>query len=256
MIGSELRKRIFSNQVNVRCQIGDTEIKWWLNRFGTKVRHKPKGICASLSAGSNCVHQFDLLKVDRARDMATVRIEAKYENVAVYAAERSFEFNLSALSQDFLEVEPDFQGKGIGSALARNCHAVAKDLKLEKLMVTAVDTGSYVWARAGFLPTAGEWNSDKCLGQILKCLSGIEDLHWRSRELIYERLTGNDPEELWFVSDLTEIVTSPYPPHNRLTLGKVLLIESRASWRGELVFHSSDGQISPHLNRAKDYLKL
>lgn len=257
MMKHRIRERLFREQVDVICPISQSEVDWWFDRFEVEGRQRsPKDMCSSLSTGLEYFHLFKLLVIDRRRNRTTLRIEGKTADAKVYAAERSVEFSSLALSQDFLEIEPPFRGKGIGTILARNCHEVARELRLARLLVTAVDIGSYVWARAGFLPTAESWQSNNCLGQILSCLDLISDLGWRDRNLIYSRLKPEDPEGLWFVSDLLDVVTSPYPPHAKLPLGKILLIDSKATWRGELLFETDDGELTPHVLRARDYLGL
>ncbi len=144
MMRHRIRERLFREQMDVMCPISQSEVDWWFERFDVAGRqHKPKDMCSSLSTGLEYSRLFKLLAVDGRRNRTTLRIEGKTANADVYAAERSVEFNSLALSQDFLEIELPFRGKGIGTILARNCHMVARELRLTRLVVTAVDIGSY-----------------------------------------------------------------------------------------------------------------
>lgn len=140
--------------------------------------------------------------------------------------------------------------------MARNTIRLAKQLNLKRVGVSAIDTGSYVWARAGFLPEVESWQSDNCLGKILRVLESIDGIDWRFREQIYARLHPDRPEGIWFISDLREVVPSTVKPGSHLPIAKVLLIESEASWRGHLELQTEDGRPTRHFNRASDYLGL
>lgn len=124
-----------------------------------------------------------------------------------------------------------------------------------RLSLKAIDVGSYLWARMGFLATEESWKEANCRGKIPNAIGEVRDLHWRVKEDLYEIVGADDPIGLWDIADQQKIVNSIKVVGLRRPLGEILLIESEATWRGTLEFFR-DGQDdrSPHLERLENYL--
>ncbi|MBD8894371.1 hypothetical protein [Roseibium litorale] len=251
-----IRERVFKEGLEVKFPISPDIITWWINRFSSESLLRPKNICEQLSKDINLTKKYLLRSVDIMSECVTVEIKALDNIEEVLFAQRSIEFQNNQLHQDFLEILERYQGNGLGRILARNSILLAMKLNLKRLGVIAVDTGSYVWARAGFLPESTSWRSENCLGKIFTCLNNLEGVPWELKNEVYSRLNPGRPSGIWYLSDLTEIVTSTRDPNLQLPIGKVLLMESGATWRGHLEFKTQDGEETRHIRRARTYLRL
>ncbi|WP_050579472.1 GNAT family N-acetyltransferase [Rhizobium leguminosarum] len=253
----EFEIRAFMHGVDFETLPTRAEVEWWRRRIRLGAPSDPRHVCDYLVRGL----AFDLRKVARKIDpsveRASIEIYASDHGAEVFTTGRSIEFDCNQVHLDTTGVEPSYQGRGYGVALARNAFRLARHLGFARLGVTAIDVGSYVWAKSGFLPTAESWEEGNSKQRIAECLERIDELTWSDKAKVYQELSSSDPTTLWMISDFGELVRSTRNRNSRLPLGKVLLTESGASWYGTLEFYRDDGGPSDsHLHRARAYLGL
>lgn len=215
-------------------------MKWLESRF-TKFSLTPKDICDKLVVGLPVSANYKIAAINPARDYICVEITGSDDSGVVFLTARSIEFQERQLHLNRTEVRANLQGYGYGTTLARNCYCLARTLGLERLGVTALDGGSYVWARSGFLPTPEAWNNSPCKQRIAGHMEQVPD----RRSVV------------WAISGLQQKVRSMRDPRVEIPLGRALLTESGASWKGTLEFFENDRNTKEHhLTRARAYLKL
>ncbi|WP_298953184.1 hypothetical protein [uncultured Methylobacterium sp.] len=163
------------------------------------------------------------------------------EGRRVVKAGRSIEFDLKQVHLNKLEIARAHRNKLYGRLMLRNAYSLALALRFEKLALTAIDYGSYVWAQAGFYPTLRAWQAtangrlrDAMLGYIEQLPE--KDVDWQRKADIYEVVQSDDPRAIWAIAGLHGTVDSRLEPGERVKLGWALLVESGATWEGELPF--------------------
>lgn len=193
MLQDRIRAGVFHSDIQVEFGVSKQEIDWWFGHFNVGGTMRPRDVFEILAADTVDTHSFLLSSIDVGKDVATLKINGMAQLQAAYFAQRSVEFRDRLVHQNFLEVEEKYQGQGIGRTLARNCYRLARRLNLLRLGVSAVDTGSYVWVRAGFLPCPDSWRSNNCLGKIFHALDELQGLDWKLKTTFTVDWTRKNP---------------------------------------------------------------
>ena len=247
---------VFTEGVEFTIPMTDQIVKWWETRFG-RYDMFPKDLCSFLVADLPFARTCQITGVDLDREIVCVEIQGIDALGEVYLTARSVEFAERQVHLNMTDLRTDVQGHGYGTLLARNCYRLARRLELDRLGVTAIGGGSYVWARAGFLPTHKSWNDERCKQRIANHLIHIPELDWETANNVYTMLGSDDEQTMWDLSDLEERVRSCYRPDKLIPLGRALLAESGASWKGTLEMNENDTDShAEQLMRARSYLGL
>lgn len=127
------------------------------------------------------------------------------------------------------EVHPGVQRKGMAGEALANQFSLYRELGIKKVVMEADRAGAYAWAKYGFLPTAGSWNS---LRQVMKNRLGrVEDqLSDATKTSLKSILDDKDPKGIWKVADLNDTIKSKFA-NITTTVGRYLLLGT--NWKGE-----------------------
>ncbi|MBD9541301.1 hypothetical protein IB276_17740 [Ensifer sp. ENS04] len=244
---------VFTEGVTADFIASDEQIEWWSTRF-RRLQYRPQDVCEFLLRGVPGSHVAKLTAINPERDYACVELYGYDEHGQIFESGRSVEFSIRQVHLNMSSVTADWQGRGVGSRLAANCYRLARMLDFGSLGVTAMLTGSYTWARAGFLPAYESWNAANCKGKITNYLGGLRGVDATDGQVAREALEDDEPEGIWSIADLESFVLTgasgkPEP------LRKALLIGSGSSWKGTMEF---DGHylLEEQLCRARSYLRL
>ncbi|MFS8053255.1 GNAT family N-acetyltransferase [Rhizobium sp. BR 317] len=231
-------------------------VDWWGSKFD-RFDLLPKDICSRLVDGLPFARNCTITEISIDQEIVRAEIEGYDRQGEVFFTGRSVEFVERQVHLNTTGVVPRAQGQGYGRLLARNCYRLARELDLDRLGVTAIDAGAYTWARAGFLPTFESWNFGRCKERIVTHMVEIPEIDWETRNNIYRLLGSDEQRNLWDVADLEMPVMSAKLPETEIPLGRALLAESNASWKGTVEFYrEDDGLLEDQLDRARDYLGL
>ncbi|WP_421406643.1 hypothetical protein [Agrobacterium tumefaciens] len=238
-----------SNSINYST----SDFEWWIDRFGL-TGTRPIDFCNALARGVPYPFDAKLVALAPAKREAGFELVGHDARGVVYEAARSFSLNESVFHQGFLDIRIDKRDHGYGTMLASNCYEFAMGRGISRISVYAVDSGAYVWARAGFLPTQEVWESDECRGEIEKHLDML-DLEPNQKGRVERLLESSAPETIWAIADTRHLVESSEFPGMQIKLGRALLAESEASWRGTINFLAHDLHDQQH-QRAARYMGL
>ncbi|MBY3201320.1 hypothetical protein [Rhizobium laguerreae] len=230
-----------------------SDFEWWIDRFGV-TGTRPIDFCNALASGIPFPFDAELVALSPAERQAGFELVGRDSGGVVYEAARSFSLSESVFYQGFLDIRTDMRDHGYGTLLAANCYNLAMSYGISRISVYAVDSGAYVWARAGFLPSQESWVSHDCRGEIEEHLLRI-DVEPNQRRLVEKLLSRSAPETIWAIADNPYLVESSNFPGTQIKLGRALLAESKASWRGTINFQEHDLHDRQHL-RAARYMGL
>ncbi len=236
-IGSALQSQFVAGQ-NLKFvnPVSAAQIAWWRGRFGAQ-GPLPASISYALSRNVDLPISYEVDIRDDHRVEVRISLISSDQAGTVLEAERSILFSKDALNLNFMEVRADFRGRGIGFQLVANCYDLAKDLRLRRLTVTAVDDGSYMWAKAGFVPFRRVWNETSLKDIIAQKLHLIPGIDWAIRNEVYAALGSDDPHSIYILVGMRDPVLSTAMPGTMVPLGRALLAESGATWAGSLDFN-------------------
>ncbi len=216
-----------------------SDYEWWLTRFAI-IEFRPYHFCKMLVEDVPYEFGSRLANITAQRYAEFEIVGRDHENAPPYETSRAFDLNSGCLFQGFLDIREDLQSRGFGTTFARNCFYVAIRLGLSRLRVTAVDGGSYFWARAGFLSTEEQWNEGSGKDAILEKLDELDTLSQTTRARVLRHLSSDSPISLWALADERTLVDSSRNPGYSISLGRALLAESGATWRGSLEFDTHE----------------
>lgn len=106
------------------------------------------------------------------------------------------------VKHDFLEIFPEYQGKGIAKEILLKQMMFYRQAGIQKIEIDAsLEIGGYAWAKYGFLPT--DWlDTKEGIKSRAEWLWRIEKkIRLQDFELILNKLTNN-PQSIWELSDL------------------------------------------------------
>ncbi|WP_163006037.1 hypothetical protein [Methylobacterium brachiatum] len=241
-VSAALRARFAdTNDLRFTCDLDDAKILWWERALGSRGVW-PDLLCRYLSHGVPFRKTYEVTLIDPAKGHARIEIWG-YDEAGrrVLKAGRSVEFDTGQVHLNKLEIVLEHQGKLHGRFLLRNAYVLAKALGFGRLALSAMDNGSYVWARAGFYPWEDTWN-DPGDGQLrdtlLRYIEQLppDEVDWRLKADIYDVVNDDDPKTIWALSALPGQVSSRLKPGEKVRLGWAMLVESGATWQGHLPF--------------------
>lgn len=226
---------------------------WWNNNFTTV--GQPYDLCDFLTNGLPGVRDYIIDKISHPENSTSMEaLGCTNQGTKIFWTGRTISFGLRELNLDLSSIEPPYQGRGYGTSLAGNCYRLAVDLNLHRLTVTALGSGSYVWARAGFTPFQYYW--DRLRAQVTAFLPKISGMSNKDAQSVDMLLKSADPTSIWALSDFeADVNVQTKASALRCSLGKALLFHSDTSWRGtiELLAHNQDAE---QIKRASDYFHL
>ncbi|CUX57772.1 hypothetical protein AGR13a_Lc30046 [Agrobacterium genomosp. 13 str. CFBP 6927] len=228
-------------------------ISWWGERF-KKHEFLPKDVGMFLTDGTPGQKMITLDKLDVLRNYTDIEFESADSASKIFFSGRRMDFGNSVLYPATTSVEMEMQGRGIGTTLMANCFRLAVKLNLRSVEVTAIDSGSYVWAKAGFLPTDESWNGERGRHAIKAQLNKLTNVDTSEEKTAREAVEDDDPTLIWSIADLESTVSIPgcaVP----IKLSKALLIGSRCSWKGKFDFYDDEFGAEQRA-RARSYLKI
>lgn len=256
-VSAALRKRFEDTGVlRFTCDLDDAKILWWEQALGQRGLW-PDGLCRYLSQGLPFRMAYEVTLIDPDKEHARVEISGYDEaDRRVLKAGRSVEFDTGQVHLNKLEIVPEHQRRLHGRLLLRNAYGLAKGLGFGKLALSALDHGSYAWARAGFYPLQEVWDDTgdgKVRDTLLRYVDQFspEEVDWEIKNDIYEVINDDDPKAIWAISGLPGKVSSRLKPGEEVTLGWAMLVESGATWKGHLPF-AKDPEADARL---RDYLQ-
>jgi GNAT superfamily N-acetyltransferase len=236
-IGSAMQAQFVAGQnLTFVNPITAVQIAWWHGRFGAR-GPSPGAIAHALGRKVALPISYELDIRDDHRDEVRIGLVSLDQAGKVLEAERSILFLRDALNLSFMEVRMDFRGRGVGFQLVANCYDLAESLSLKRLTVTAVDDGSYLWAKAGFVPFRRVWNETSLKDTIARKLHLIPGVSWAMRDEVYTALGSDDPHSIYILVGMRDPVPSTAVAGTRVPLGRALLAESGATWAGSLEFN-------------------
>lgn len=141
--------------------------------------------------------------------------------------ERSGRHGPMFVKHDHMELPHAMQGKGVAKTFMRDSMELYEQLGVQEVTMFAnIDVGGYAWSKYGFVPRSN-WDSVQ-----RNAVALLRDLDRRgipvsaaARARIVQVVSDPDPQGIWALADLSEIVR--YRP-----LGKRLLMNT--SWGGRL----------------------
>lgn len=126
---------------------------------------------------------------------------------------------------DLLQLEDQFQGKGIVKRVLRNSFSLYQDLGVDKVdLQAAITVGGYAWARYGW--QLKDKSQESISQQVKKRLEPLE-VDTAVKRQVNTLLDGNSPRKLWAISDMRIPVSKD---GKETTLGKALLLGT--NWSG------------------------
>ena len=137
-----------------------------------------------------------------------------------------------------LEIDPSFQGEGIGKYLLQRHIDTYNKLGINNVKLTAnIDIGGYAWAKYGFVPNKWGWSSvaSKARGRAQNLLKSGE-IDKDTYDSVKQLTLSDDPRSIHDLSDLSQRVNTD--EDGETTLGKALLLGQ--SWDGQLNLKDPD----------------
>jgi hypothetical protein len=129
------------------------------------------------------------------------------------------------------------RGNGLVKPILQKLHEVYSYLGIRTLRTSAeLENGAYVWARAGYLPTASSWNklSKRVLTKLQKLQESLPDdekIESRLYQFLITTLANPNPKGIWLIADAGMLVDNK-------KLGYFLLAGEQ--WKGYLNLDSEE----------------
>ncbi|NLG90377.1 MAG: hypothetical protein GX486_00770 [Acetobacter sp.] len=113
--------------------------------------------------------------------------------------ERTINFKDKFIVHDGLIINPE--GRGYGRKLLRNSFDIYRAFGFKVVKIKAgMDSGPYVWARFGFLPTTASWENlrQQVHKNLEECKDEIDEYEYQD---ILEDIDVEGPRAVWILSD-------------------------------------------------------
>ena len=165
------------------------------------------------------LHPLDV-QVDSSINEVNVRIHDPNTNQHVGNARLIPEPDKNQLALESIQIQPEYQGLGIGKIVTRDVIDTAQKNNYESVGLWAERDGSVFWPKAGFLPVEDTQRGKDMLGQSSndQTFLGWKDayksidqrLSWAAEDKTYPeseiaqvkgQLSADDPKSLWAVVD-------------------------------------------------------
>lgn len=155
--------------------------------------------------------------------MAFLKYHTGHEQCSSFVGCRYFNLKKGVVSHQRMDIDKDMQGKGIAKVFLRNSMVLYERLGVKKIKIQAAKTGSYAWAKFGFLPEQSYW--DRLSRDAWKEVQRMPNLPHKEYKVLEKILKSDDVRAIWMLSDLTYKI-------NGLSLGKFFLMQK--AWDGSL----------------------
>ena len=226
--------------------------RWWHRRFGARTGMLPVDFVEAIVAGAAQFARATFESFDPVDESFTLVVQGLREDpastevpVEVFVKRQRFRMRIGTADEGLTKVAPDHQGEGIGTRLMMNVVDLALACGMGRVDMEADDIGRYTWPTMGFLPSTDEvWR-----GVVARTARR------RLTELLHGGyLTAGDHEELMaivgrpdrlaartlIVHDATVPGPLPKGGHDRVPVGKVLLLGRGAAWAATLDLENDD----------------
>lgn len=223
--------------LHFECEIIRETIDWWEERFGQQLGHTPRSLAEYLSRDLPGPWDFTYKTLDHVTDKMRVQLIGG-EDVKnyVWVSDQEITLNIQCY-HGYNEVRRDRQGQNLAKPLMRNSAMLAEQLGISLLRLKAIDIGAYAWGQFGFLPDYKSWNGT-VRGSLYSSLEMLKRDNLISREQYYnvrEILDSDLPGAFRLIMLLDDaIYLDSGNGRVKTTLAKALLINSGATWDGEL----------------------
>lgn len=244
----------FENFTNGVRLVSEDQVEWWERSF-SPLSMMPKDICDLLTDGLPGDRDRHVDRIAPYKERADLIVSGTDADGRIFHTGRSFHFAHRCINLDMADVREDVQKRGYGRTLARNSYRLAVALGFDRLTLTALQVGSYSWARLGFMPTPDSWQAPKCRQKIQTSLASLRNQI--SSDLYLEVLDyaiSDHPEVIWEIADKDAMVDSGKTVR-RVPLGVALLYDSGASWHGTIELRHCETR-TKQIERVRDYLAL
>ncbi|KQT89065.1 hypothetical protein ASG60_21590 [Methylobacterium sp. Leaf469] len=220
----------------ITCKVSDDAIRWWDDRFG-RLDLYPRELCDAFSKGLPFDKTFRVTMIDPAANEIRVEFRAfdKFGEQVIFSG-RGIELNADQVHLNKTTLREDIQGQTYGRRILGNAFEVMNRLELEKLALTAMMHGPYIWAKAGFLPDAENWAIGYTQSKLLEQLYRLpeSEVSYREKAALARLVENGPPSIVRGMARLDKLVTSTVDTSRQVKLGWYLLVEGMATWKGSL----------------------
>lgn len=221
-----------------RPLLSESDAEWWNTAVRRETGVYPDELPAFLASGIDADISGDFTAFDAGAGMFALDLylHDKTTRSRIAFKSKRFEVKGELINSGETRVHPDWQEKGIGTALMINLIDFAGHIETKRIDIEAQDIGRYAWLPMGFLPDKTSWKE-----KLIPKLRSFADLAFglgrvtdEIRGKVYDITSDTDPraarELLGLNVDVPGLDRMNRPAE--ISLPKAMLLQPGTDWNG------------------------